>query len=47
MNITVTLLGGIVFLMFVGLTVLVIRALLKYTKSNAHDKLDTSKEGGK
>ena len=33
MNITLTLLGGVAFLVFVGLTVLVVRVLLKYLKS--------------
>ena len=45
MNIIVTVLGGIAFLVFVGLTFLIARALLKYTKLNAHDNLDTSEKG--
>ena len=47
MNIMVTVLGGIAFLVFVGLTVLIARTLLKYTKSNAHNNLDASEKGSR
>jgi len=47
MNIIVTVLGGIAFLVFGGLTVLIARALLKYTKANAHDNLDASEKGSR
>ena len=47
MSIIVTVLGGIAFLVFVGITVFVARALLKYTKSNAHDNLGASEKGSR